>query len=149
MKVWKVCWGIQRLRQDMRAHGLHSGIHWRLSGAVVSNFLCSTHPGCWCDLVTLLLILLSAADSKYSVACGRWCSLAVGVQNKHIKGQLCILVMLVCYQPTQLHTPHTPVAAVSAGRCINAMFMNYLKVINIHRKLNKKDVLEHQCCRSK
>lgn len=43
----------------------------------------------------------------------------------------------------------SPVAAVSTGSCINPAFMNYLTAVNIHRKLNKKDVREHQCCRSK
>lgn len=40
-------------------------------------------------------------------------------------------------------------AAVSTGSCTNLAFMNYLIVINIHRKLDKKDVLGCQCCRSK
>lgn len=135
VEVWKVCWGIQRLQQ---AQGLHSGIHWWLSRAVVSNVLCSKHPGCWWDSVTLLIIPLSAAESKCSIARGRWRSLAVRVQNKHIKGQLCILAVLVCHHPTQLYTARSRVAAVSAGRCMNAMFMNYLSVISVHRKLNKR-----------
>lgn len=42
-----------------------------VSRAVVSNPLCSRHPSCWCAWLTLLIIPLSAADSKYSIARGR------------------------------------------------------------------------------
>lgn len=141
---------MQQLRQDMCSCRSHSVIHCRDRGAVVCNFLWSVHRICWCVSVMLVIIPLTAADSKYSVTRGGWRSLGDVGEKKRIKGQLCILAVLLCYQ-AQLTSKSglSPMAAVSSGSCTNPVFMNYLTVINIHRKLNKKDVLVHQCWRSK
>lgn len=143
IQVCKECWGIQRLWQDMRAYRLHSVIHCQVRGAVVCNFLCSVHPICWCDSVMLVMILLIAAASKYSVTCGRWHSLSVGREEKCVKGSTLhpgFGHVLPGYLAS--NSGLSPMSAVSTGSCINPVFMSYLTVINIHRKLSKKDVLE-------